>query len=238
MRLKVIMPVITEMWNRDALSLMQAVASKDSNIVIKNIEGGPISIESEYDEVLSAPYVLKETIQAEKEGFDAVIIYCFSNPGLYAAREKVSIPVIGIGEAAQIMAYCLGERIGIITTIKNSVIRNIKKSKIIGTADKVCSVVPLDIPVMELSNNELVEKKLHSIMIKLLDDGVDTVIFGCGSIMHMKEKMMEKYRIPVIIPGEAAVKLAEALVCMNISHSKKAYPYPPLKKRTGYQFEV
>src|SRR5690348_6350752 len=35
---------------------------------------------------------------AERDGFDAVIIHCFVDPGLRAARDRVGIPVIGPGE--------------------------------------------------------------------------------------------------------------------------------------------
>ena len=36
--------------------------------------------------------------QAEREGYDAVILHCCSDPGLAEARRKVRIPVVGPGE--------------------------------------------------------------------------------------------------------------------------------------------
>jgi Asp/Glu/hydantoin racemase len=58
---------------------------------------------------------------------------------------------------------------------------------------------------------------------------IDTLILGCGSINIIKEKLSERFNIPIIIPGEAAVKVAESLVKMKISQSKRAYMFPPDK---------
>jgi allantoin racemase len=52
------------------------------------------------DEVLAAPGVVDAAIKAEADGAEAVVIDCMLDPGLDAAREAVSIPVIGCGEAA------------------------------------------------------------------------------------------------------------------------------------------
>lgn len=41
--------------------------------------------------------MVKESIRAEKEGYDAIVIYCFSDVGIDAIRENVRIPVIGPG---------------------------------------------------------------------------------------------------------------------------------------------
>ena len=54
-------------------------------------------------------------IQAEREGYDAVIVGHFQDAGLYEARSAVDIPVIGLGEATMLWCCQLGQRIGIVT---------------------------------------------------------------------------------------------------------------------------
>jgi allantoin racemase len=44
--------------------------------------------------------------------------------------------------------------------------------------------------------------------------------------------------VPVIDPSVAALKLAEGLVDMGLSHSKRTYPPPPLKEIIGYPQEA
>ena len=48
--------------------------------------------------------MVKESIRAEKEGYDAIVIYCFSDVGIDAIRENVRIPVIGPGETSLAVA--------------------------------------------------------------------------------------------------------------------------------------
>lgn len=54
-------------------------------------------------------------VQAEREGFDAVLVGHFQDACLYEARTAVDIPVIGHGEASMLQACMLGSRIGIIS---------------------------------------------------------------------------------------------------------------------------
>ena len=62
-----------------------------------------------------------------------------------------------------------------------------------------------------------------------------TIVLGCTGLMGFREKMEAKLGVPVIYPGEVAVKLAEFLVLSGYAHSKLAYPKPspkPLKLPT------
>ena len=53
-------------------------------------------------------------IEAERDGFDAVLVGHFQDACLYEARTAVDIPVIGHGEASLLQACMLGTRIGLI----------------------------------------------------------------------------------------------------------------------------
>ena len=55
---------------------------------------------------------------SERAGtFDAAIVACFGDPGLYAARELTEAPVVGIAEASFLLAMSLGHRFGIVSTV-------------------------------------------------------------------------------------------------------------------------
>ena len=66
------------------------------------------SIESSYDEYMAIPTYLEYTIDAEEEGYDAVILSCGSDPGLDALREAVKIPVRIAETRAIRKESCLG----------------------------------------------------------------------------------------------------------------------------------
>jgi len=231
MKIKIIVPVATDKWNKGALELCREIADCETEISISNIEKGPVSIESVYDETYASPFVVDAAKNAEEEGYDGIIIYCFSNPALYAVREAIKIPVIGIGEAAHIFGMVVGERIGIISTVENSVPRHWRKAKILGTISKLKAIKPLNLPVLEYNDKEKVMERVKKVATELIEkEKVDTIILGCGSMLGIKKELQETFSVPVIIPGEAAIKLIESMVRMGISHSKITYMFPPEKE--------
>jgi allantoin racemase len=66
-------------------------------------------------EARCAAHAVAGVIEAEEEGFDAVIIGHFQDSGLYEARAAVDLPVVGLGESSMLHACTLGQRIGLIT---------------------------------------------------------------------------------------------------------------------------
>ena len=77
-----------------------------------------VYVDSAFDVVMAGPEIVKRTIAAERDGFDAVVIYCFSDPALDACREAVSIPVVGGGQASCLVSMMLGRQCGILITDK------------------------------------------------------------------------------------------------------------------------
>ena len=77
--------------------VLQRHAGTDTEVEVHGIAHGPGSIESAYDAALVVPELLRAAPAAERDGFDAMIVGCFSDPGLDALRETVDMPVIGPG---------------------------------------------------------------------------------------------------------------------------------------------
>jgi len=59
------------------------------------IDRGPVRIETDDDVLAAAPEVVRKARSLVREGADAVIIDCMSEPGLSEAQRSVPIPVIG-----------------------------------------------------------------------------------------------------------------------------------------------
>ena len=57
--------------------------------------GGPPSIETEAEEQQAAAAIEETVPRMEAEGFDVLIVGCFGDPALAAARRIVEMPVIG-----------------------------------------------------------------------------------------------------------------------------------------------
>lgn len=60
---------------------------------------GPLAIRSNEDVRLAAPFVVQTVVEGSRDGFDAFIVDCTSDPGVADARRVVPVPVVGVGEA-------------------------------------------------------------------------------------------------------------------------------------------
>lgn len=228
MKIKVIIPNsgMDDATLRDRESMLSKAVSDHTEISVECIEYGPISIESVYDEVMAGVPLANQCIRAEKEGFDAVVIYCFSDLAVDAVRENVRIPVVGPGEVSLAAADMISNRFAVITTVRENIVRTerrLKKNKV--AAEKMTSVRALDIPVAELRNNP---NATITYLDKVCGDAVeaeriDAVILGCLGLAQYGEAIRQKYGIQVIDPAFIAVGYAEMCARINLVHSRSAY---------------
>jgi len=77
-------------------------------------EKGPPHVEYHFYEHLNLHGTFRWVRRAEKEGYDAVVIGCFYDPGLREARELVRIPVIGPAETCMHIAATLGHKFSVL----------------------------------------------------------------------------------------------------------------------------
>jgi allantoin racemase len=206
-------------------------AQTESVVDVWDVEGGPSSIESMYEEYLSVPGALGRIQEAAAAGYAGVILGCFGDPGVDAARELVTIPVVGPGEAGMLFAASLGHRFSIVT-ILDSVIHPLRRlARDVGVDSKLASVRAVNIPVLELARDRTgtFERMLEAGRLARDVDGADTLVLGCMTMAFLGEHraLGEALGIPVVNPVHAALRLVESLVAMGLAHSKRAFPTPP-----------
>ncbi len=234
-RIKVIIP--NAGMERETLDdrerMLSAGVSETTLISVDCIRNGPESVESDVDEVLVGREILKEVARAGKDSFDAVVIYCFSDPALHAARQVVSIPVIGPGETSLAIAGLLGHRVSVITTLKENIPRTEMRMREQGTGKlSLVSVRSLDIPVSDLrEDGEYTKQRLMEVCTKAIrKDGAEMILLGCLGLAGYGVPVQEKYSIPVIDPAFVSVGTAELFVRLKIRHSRVTFPCADLSK--------
>jgi len=214
------------------LSLLRSYASSDTIVDIVDTESGPASIESVYEEYLSIPSTVELMIQKEREGYDAAILGCYGDPGLDAVREVTEkMAIVGPGETTALAAALCGNRFSIITVTNSMVNPLIHLVERAGVGKKLASVRAIETPVLDLAESyqETLDKLIQEGEKAIKDDRADTLILGCMSMgfLHVAEEMSAHLGVPVINPGKASLKFAEAMAGANLLHSKKAYITPP-----------
>lgn len=211
--------------------LLKKYAAQGTETGIQDVPEGPASIESMYEEYLSIPATVRTAVSLEQEGWDAIILGCYGDPGLDALRELISIPVIGPGEATALMAASLGHRFSIITITESVIAFTERLVRNAGVGDKLASVRAIDIPVLELHDDreQTIEATVREGRRAIEEDRADTLILGCMSMgfLEVAEAVAPELGVPVLNPGKSSLKFAEALVGAGVTHSRRAYLTPP-----------
>jgi allantoin racemase len=198
----------------------RAVAAPGTQIVARNPPGGPASIQGRADGEAALPGLFAEVDRAA--GFDVIIIACFDDTGLYAARQRTQIPVIGIGEAAFHMAMFVADRFSVVTTLSVSVPVIEENLSAYGLGQRCALVRASNVPVLELERPGSVARETISseIAAALAEDGADAIVLGCAGMADLAAELSARHRVPVVDGVAAAVKLAEALIALKLQTSQ------------------
>jgi len=218
MRIKLLVPTSTNIELQNMERLKRTV-NKGTEISSLMFEDGPASIKSVNDIAKVSPFIIKEAASAEKEGFDAVVISSFEDPGLEPAREVCDIPVVGSGEASMLLATLLG-KFSIITYDKGKhhlIERMIRK---IGIEKQLLSI-------RSVNKETKVEKLLEEVN-KAITEGDETIIMDKPDARELIQLIQPGVNVPVLDSLFIALKMAEVLHSLNLSHSKLSYPKPVL----------
>lgn len=196
---------------------------------------GTHSVESHVDEAYNAPFILEQVVRANEEGYDVIVIDCACDPILDAAREISEIPVVAPRNATLHLALTLGTKFGIVTVQGNSLKKCMESGVRHEGLEPFCAGVRfLSMPVLDIAKHpDAAQKELLEKSRRLIEeDGADVIVLGCTALSHEVDlkPIMKVLGVPVIDPWIVAVKTAFMLVEAGLSHSKVAYPFPPLKE--------
>ncbi len=212
-------------------ALLRQYAGPGTEVGIEDVPQGPASIESMYEEYLSIPATAQRAVELEQEGWQAIILGCYGDPGLDALRELVSFPVIGPGEATALVAASLGHRFSIITITESVIAPTERQIRNVGVGDKLASVRVVGIPVLELHHDR--ERTIRATVEQgrraIEQDRADVLIVGCMSMgfLEIAEAAGQELGVPFLNPARVSLKFAEMLVGAGLTHSRRAYHVPP-----------
>jgi Asp/Glu/hydantoin racemase len=184
-----------------------------------------------YEMMLFDLYVTEAGIDAEEEGYDAVIMDSVSDSGLHALRSRLTIPVMGPGLVAFAVAFLLGKRFSIITMWNKWLHLYERNLDLYGIRDRCASIrsveIPPDVERLFEGKEEEMFKRLTSEAEQAIEaDGADAIILGSTTMHQAGDYMQAHLPCPVINPGPVAIKLTEAITQLGLSHSKIVFPSP------------
>src|SRR5690606_27727892 len=104
-RVRVVTPITTPGLSTAADFVPYARA--DTEMTQTDLDRGPASIESYFDEALALPDTIAKVLEAANDGVDATLIDCMGDPGLQASREVTSMLVLGPAQTSMHVAALL-----------------------------------------------------------------------------------------------------------------------------------
>ncbi|MCM3882071.1 aspartate/glutamate racemase family protein [Frankia sp. R82] len=196
---------------------------------------GPASIESHYDEALSVPGILSEIAAGEAAGAAGYVIACFGDPGVDAARELATGPVLGIAEAAMRAASILGRAFSVVTTLDRTRGRARELVDRYGLRSTCVSVRACEIPVLDLEAKPCApDRILAECRAARDDDGADVIVLGCAGMANLCTLLSADLGLPVIDGVSTATAMVTGLAALGLHTSRRGeYAPPPVKAYTG-----
>jgi allantoin racemase len=184
-------------------------------IDVINLEGTPLGIESQQD-VDSVVTPMVEHIKAVEASYDGFVLACFSDPGLFSAREVTAKPVIGIAQAGLLTALTLGQSIGVISILPTSIPRHWRYYRALGISETIAGDVPLGAAVAELADESKMTNRMIAAGRTLRENyGADVLVLGCAGMPHYRQVLENELSCTVIDPTQAAIAAANTAVTLG-----------------------
>lgn len=192
-----------------------------------------------YDRGLTVLAYVDCAIEAEKAGFDAVLINTFGDYGIDEMRSATDMVVVGAGEATMAMSCNLGRRFSIVTIwppklnfIYEERLRNTRLEQRCASIRNVLfdsEVEGLEgagAATSSLKNSEgkVIDRVLEQIDLAVNQDGADTIILGCTCMAPIGPALSKHASVPVLESMRTGYKTVEMMLALGAKHSSRAYP--------------
>lgn len=225
-------PNTTHSMTATIAAAARAAVDPSTEVVAVTNAHGPASIEGHYDEALAVPGLLAEVAAAEADGIDGVVIACFGDPGLDAARELATGPVVGIAEAGFHVATMLGRSFSVVTTLARTLGQAEHLVQRYGFAARCRSIYACEVPVLELDDPASEARKLvvDHCRRAVEHDEADVVVLGCAGMADFCHDVSEQLGVPVVDGVSAAAVLVESMIKLGLRTSTRSEYAPPLPK--------
>jgi allantoin racemase len=191
---------------------MEAMAPGQVTVSVEAIRFG-IShyYESATGLAMAVPGILDQ-VDRHQDDTDAIVLGCFGDPGLHAAREVSRVPVIGAGEASMVLAQLYARRFGIVHIRETNLPGCEAELATLGLSGMCAGQGAIEMAFYELLDDE---RKTFDLLVresrKLAERGAEAIILGCMSLGlgPFSDELARTLQMPVINPVRAALAAAQ-----------------------------
>ncbi|MHB1392082.1 MAG: aspartate/glutamate racemase family protein [Clostridia bacterium] len=227
MKFLIINPNMSKGITKSITEIVGWVKNSNSCVDVISNEIGFESLESFYEYEIATIGMVQIVKRLRKEDYEAILIACFGDPGLYALREISKIPVYGIAELTLSGCYGFAGKYALIVAKKKAEFMMEALINQYGLRERLSGIYSVGIPVSNLSADY---DKTYSILkesvVKAIENGADTVILACAGFTPFAWRLKEELKVNIVDPVSLGYKMMEALTEIDIQPSKSGlYEY-------------
>lgn len=207
--------------------ILEEYTAPDTQLAMVCPQNSGVELNSALDVVLAAPEIVQLAADGQNAGFDAVVLYCFSDPVIDACREALRIPVIGGAQASCLAALNVCRGFGVILADEARLPEKKLFLRTLGiNPERIGQIAAVNLNgISPWADRETTFKKLLACGQKMMrDTHTEAIVLGCLSFLGLAEPLSRVLGIPVIDPAVAALTTAESIVRQRLFTSKVSYP--------------
>lgn len=207
--------------------ILEEYTAPDTQLAMVCPQNSGVELNSALDVVLAAPEIVQLAADGQNAGFDAVVLYCFSDPVIDACREALRIPVIGGAQASCLAALNVCRSFGVILADEARLPEKKLFLRTLGVStERIGQIAAVNLNgISPWADRETTFKKLLACGQKMMrETHTEAIVLGCLSFLGLAEPLSRMLGIPVIDPAVAAVTTAESIVRQRLFTSKVSYP--------------
>lgn len=207
--------------------ILEEYTAPDTQLAMVCPQNSGVELNSALDIVLAAPEIVQLAADGQNAGFDAVVLYCFSDPVIDACREALRIPVIGGAQASCLAALNVCRSFGVILADEARLPEKKLFLRTLGVSpERIGQIAAVNLNgISPWADRETTFKKLLACGQKMMrETHTEAIVLGCLSFLGLAEPLIRVLGIPVIDPAIAAVTTAESIVRQRLFTSKVSYP--------------
>lgn len=207
--------------------ILEEYTAPDTQLAMVCPQNSGVELNSALDVVLAAPEIVQLAADGQNAGFDAIVLYCFSDPVIDACREVLRIPVIGGAQASCLAALNVCRSFGVILADEARLPEKKLFLRTLGVSpERIGQIAAINLNgISPWADRETTFKKLLACGQKMMrETHTEAIVLGCLSFLGLAEPLSRVLGIPVIDPAVAVVTTAESIVRQRLFTSKVSYP--------------
>lgn len=195
-------------------------------------EVGAQGVHSELPQDVAVGALVRKTVWAEENGYDAVIQSHTLDPGVQAARLAVRIPVIGLFATSLHLAATLADRIGITVPFEHYVLTARRIARLYGMEGFVAEIRSLALPGVQgvdlnAQKGDIFSRAAEQMRALVRQAGAECIIPVGGLLIPYlidPSDLEREVGVPVLNTKAIGIRFAEMCVGLGISQSARTYP--------------